>query len=85
MLYHVEDNPVDPFREERAGGDHFDLDDLEGSDALTESIRQDGFVYVRLVSAPARNNPDTEAPFVKMEISNGPDIDGVVARYFSAE
>ena len=80
-LLHDDTNPVDPFDQEVAGGDGFDLDALPDDGALGSEIRQLGFRYVRLVTAAARTNPDTEASFVRSAISNGPDIDGVYARY----
>ncbi|MFZ5627664.1 MAG: LIC_13355 family lipoprotein [Spirochaetota bacterium] len=72
-----------------AGGDAFDLDQLSDSNyyatgcstTLRDELRTNGFTYIRLVPANRRNNPDTGAVFVKDGISNGPDIDGVVARY----
>ncbi|GAB4435737.1 MAG: LIC_13355 family lipoprotein [Turneriella sp.] len=71
------------------GGDLFDLDDLSDSDsfgigcstALRDELKTNGFTYLRLTPAARRNNPDTGAAFVKEPISNGPDIDGAVARY----
>ena len=72
---------VDPFDAQLAGGDHFDLDNLTGDDPLSEQIREDGFVYMRLVAAPTRVNPDTGDVFVRDAASNGADIDGVYVRY----
>ncbi len=71
------------------GGDAFDLDQLSDSNyfgtgcttALRDELKTNGFTYIKLVPANRRNNPDTGAVFVKDAISNGPDIDGVVARY----
>lgn len=78
VLLHEEDNPVDPMDVSVAGGDSFDLDDLsEGEPG--DTIRGEGFRFVRLVSAPSRTNPDTGAPFVADLISNGFDLDGVYA------
>lgn len=81
VRYHVESNPVDPFDFARAGGDPFDLDDLSGEDAASREIREHGFCYLKLVTAPSMTNPDTGAPYVRDPASNGADIDGVVARY----
>lgn len=71
------------------GGDLFDLDDLSDSNtfstgctsALRDELKTNGFTYLRLTPAARRNNPDTGAAFVKDGVANGPDIDGVVARY----
>lgn len=74
---------------DQAGGDGFDLALLSDSDAfntgcttsLRDSLRDNGFRYLRLVPASRRINPDTGAAFVSDAASNGPDIDGVAARY----
>lgn len=76
---HAETNPVDPF-DPAAGGDAFDLDSLPG-DGEAARIREEGFSFLRLSPAPDHVNPDTGAPFVRSPIANGPDIDGVFARY----
>ncbi|MBU0551003.1 LIC_13355 family lipoprotein [Myxococcota bacterium] len=73
----VEGAALDPM-DEAAGGDRFDLADLQG--ALGEEIRREGARYVRLRPAMSLNNPDTGAPFPADPISDGPDIDGVCAR-----
>ncbi len=82
---HEEENPVDPFDREAAGGDAFDLADLPAGDAEADAIRAEGFVYLRLETAPSRENPDTGAPYVHEGISNGADVDGVYARYVTPE
>ncbi len=74
-------NPVDPFDRAAAGGDGFDLDNIAGDDAEAVAMRAEGITHVRLVTATARTNPDTDAPFVHDEFSNGADIDGVFGRY----
>lgn len=85
VTLHVETNPLDPFDPE-AGGDAFDLADLEGADdeerALAEALRRGGVRYVRLTSAALLENPDTGAPYPRDAVSNGADIDGVAARHF---
>jgi hypothetical protein len=81
VLFHQEDNVVDPFDSAVAGGDAFDLDTVVGDDAVAQAIRADGIRFVRLVTAPSRNNPDTSAPYVRDNASNGADIDGVYGRY----
>lgn len=81
VFLHVETNVVDPFDTGAAGGDTFDLDDVVGDDAVAQAIRADGVRFVRLVSAPARTNPDTGAAFVRETFSNGADIDGAYGRY----
>ena len=85
VLLHEEDNPVDPQDPELAGGDHFDLDDLPTDDAEAAAISADGFSFLKIVSAPAEDNPDTGEPYVAEAISNGADIDGVYAWYFAEE
>jgi hypothetical protein len=72
---------VDPFDPELAGGDHFDLDELPDEDFDALSIKESGFSYLKLVSAPSTVNPDTGTPFVRDMASNGADIDGAYARY----
>jgi len=71
------------------GGDLFDLDQLSDSNyyntgcstVLRDELKTNGFRYLKLTPANRRNNPDTGAVFVKDGVSNGPDLDGVVARY----
>jgi hypothetical protein len=77
VLYNVDDNPVDPFSDE-AGGDRFDL-------AVLGDRVQGGVTAIRIWNASTRTNPDTGAPYPHSPIAQGPDIDGVVARYFAAE
>lgn len=74
-----ETHPVDPFGP-GAGGDAFDLDALP-AEGEAGAIRREGFVYVRLVAATARLNPDTGLPFPGDPVGDGPDVDGVYARY----
>ena len=81
VKYNQDSNPVDPFDFELAGGDHFDLDDLPMDGGLAQQIKEQGFRFIKLVSAHTVINPDTNEPFVKDPMSNGPDIDGVIARY----
>lgn len=78
VLLHAEGNPVDPFDGAAAGGDGFDLADLPD-----EALRAAGIRYVRLTAATDHDNPDTGAPFVADPVSDGPDIDGVAARYLA--
>jgi hypothetical protein len=85
VLLHEEDNPVDPFDHGLAGGDQFDLADLPAEDPAAQQVLAEGGLYVRLVTAPSRTNPDTGEPFVRDLISNGADIDGVYARYLLAD
>jgi len=74
---------------DQGGGDGFDLALLSDSNtfatgctmALRDSLRDNGFRYLRLVPASRRINPDTSAAFASDAASNGPDIDGVAARY----
>lgn len=77
VLYNVDTNPVDPFSE-AAGGDRFDL-------AVLGDRIQGGITAIRIWNASTRTNPDTGAPYAHSPIAEGPDIDGVVARYFVPE
>lgn len=81
VLLNEDSNQVDPFDPSLAGGDHFDLDDLPDHDPDALSIKEGGFSYLKLVSAPSTANPDTGEPFVRDLASDGADIDGVYARY----
>lgn len=80
-LFHAEDNPVDPFSLPRAGGDAFDLADLDASDPVAEKVLRSGMVFVRLTSAASVLNPDTGELYPRAAISDGPDIDGVAGRH----
>ena len=84
VLFHEEENPVDPFHTEVAGGDAFDLADLPADGGEAEAIRDGGFSYLKLVVASACENPDTGESFVSDPMSNGPDIDGVYGRYLES-
>jgi len=81
VLFHEEENPVDPFHTAVAGGDAFDLADLPVDGGEAEAIREGGFSFLKLVVASACENPDTGEPFVSDPMSNGGDIDGVYGRY----
>lgn len=83
VLLHEEDNPVDPFDPERAGGDAFDLAELP-SGPVTDDVLAHGVIAVRLTSAAARINPDTGEPYPKDVISNGADIDAVYGATLAA-
>ncbi len=83
VLLNEDDDPRDPFGL-AAGGDAFDLATLPETPEA-ERIRREGARYVRIVAAASRVNPDTSAPFVRDPVSDGPDIDGVVARYLVEE
>ena len=75
----------------QTGGDGFDLDNLSDSNAfntgcntqIRNSLKTNGFKYLKLTSASARNNPNTGQayPVDSGSFSGGPDIDGVIARY----
>jgi hypothetical protein len=84
VLLHCEENPVDPFDAEAAGGDRFDLQDLEPG-PVREAVLERGFIFLKLITAPSRQNPDTGEPFPHAPISNGADIDGVYARYVAPQ
>lgn len=79
VLLNDEDGPTDPF-DPAAGGDGFDLAELADTEEA-DRIRRQGAAYVRIVPAAARVNPDTNEPFPTDPVSDGPDIDGVAARY----
>ncbi len=81
----VDANPVDPFDAEAAGGDAFDLATLPSDDPEALAIREEGLVFLRIVSAHARIDPDTGEPYPAAAISDGPDIDGVYGRWLAAE
>lgn len=97
VLFHETNNnfgydPALVFDTNNSGGDGFDLDNLSdvsntaggsGCTSVLKTELQSGFTYLRLSSASSNRwkNPDTNAIFVKEAISNGPDIDGVYARY----
>ena len=83
VYYNADTNPVDPFDLSAAGGDHFDLDDLPDDGGDAQAIKTGGFTHIKLVTAPSMTNPDTGANYVHDPISNGADIDGVLARYLS--
>jgi len=85
VLLNLEDNPVDPFDPVLAGGDHFDLDGLPDDGALGSAIKEFGFTFIRLTTAPTLDNPDTGAPYTKDITSNGADIDGIYGRYVVEE
>jgi len=79
FAYHEEESDFSPF-DSWAGGDALDLASLPNS-ALGNAIREQGFRYIRLTTAPTVQNPDTNAPFVHHRFSNGADIAGVYGRY----
>jgi len=94
VLYNAATNVLDAdalFDAAQAGGDGFDLSSLSDSNAAgtgcdtaeRNALQSQGFLYVRLTAATARNNPDTGAAFVSDSASTGPDIDGIVARYLA--
>ena len=77
---------------DRGGGDGFDLSDLSDSDpfstgcntTIRDSIQTSGFVYLRLVSAATRVNPDaspSKFPLSPDTFDGASEIDGVIARY----
>lgn len=85
VLFNEETNPVDPFDPALAGGDHFDLDDIEDGSAAAAEIKAEGFRYLMITTAPTLVNPDTGAAYVQDPASNGTDLDGVAARYLASE
>jgi hypothetical protein len=79
VFLHEENNPLDPF-DDAAGGDRFDLAALEQGDEA-DRIRREGARYVRIAPAASRVNPDSGVTYPMDPVSDGPDIDGVYARY----
>ncbi len=79
VALHEETNPLDPF-DPAAGGDTFDLASL-GDGAEASRIREEGFRFLRLSPASDHIDPQTDAAFPRDPVSDGPDIDGVAARY----
>jgi len=69
----------------KGGGDGFDLDNLATDAVCTSVVQNDiktnGFKYVKLVAAHSLINPATSAIYPHDSVSNGPDIDGVLARH----
>lgn len=82
VLFHEEENAVDPFDSELAGGDAFDLAALPDSDE-GRLIREAGVRFVRLVSAASVINPETGEHYPSDPVANGADIDGVYARWLA--
>lgn len=82
VLFHEEENVVDPFDPELAGGDAFDLAALPDSDE-GDRIREEGIRFVRLVSAATVINPETGEHYPSDPVANGADIDGVYARWLA--
>jgi len=93
VFYDCELNPVDPFYfngfdpENSAGGDHFDLDDLDNKGEAGE-IKRNGFKYLKFEAAWLVENPDTGKNFPFPDNGSfdaAPECDGVYARYFVDE
>lgn len=84
VLFNEKTNPVDPFSADEAGGDHFDLDDIPDT-ALGTQIKNKGFVYIKLTAAATVINSDTAENFVHDSYADGPDVDGVYAKYLEEE
>lgn len=78
VLLNEDDHPVDPLSDE-AGGDRFDLLDLDPDDPVAVEILDDGLLCVRLTAATRWTEPASGLPYPADPISNGPDIDGVYA------
>ncbi len=94
VLFHEENNrlsEVELFNLAKSGGDGFDLDNLSTDNTfnigcsvtLRDEIKNNGFVYLKLVNAFTRNDPNTGNPFLKDpgSFDGAPDIDGASARY----
>ncbi len=78
-------NEIDPFDRDAAGGDEFDLEDLPRDGAEGDAIRVEGFRFLRIRSAATEINPDSGTTYPHDPSANGPDIDGVVARYLAPD
>jgi hypothetical protein len=78
-LLDEQDNPVDAFDREAAGGDGFDLASLP-EDGLRAPLLESGVLFVRLVPAALVENPETGSPYPADPVSDGPDIDAVYGR-----
>lgn len=92
IKYNQESNALSAsaiFDQSQAGGDGFDLDNLNDGDPVSPNcsgpvrtnILSNGFQYIRLQSAGNAINPDTGMNFVSDTGGGTPDIDGVMARY----
>jgi hypothetical protein len=76
---HAEERPLPPLSE-AAGGDRFDLADLDPLDPVADDIARNGFLCVRITPATAWTDPATGSPFPADPIATGPDVDGVWVR-----
>lgn len=83
VTLHEEHHPVDPFDVSAAGGDGFDLATLP-DEGEAGRIRREGAALVRIRAAHDHVDPRTGARYPRDPVANGPDIDGVYARYVSA-
>jgi hypothetical protein len=79
VVVHDDDRPMDYFDDD-AGGDRFDLADLDEADPVAAEVLAEGAVAVRLSSAHLWTDPATGEPFPRDPISDGADIDGIAAR-----
>ncbi|MDX1960171.1 MAG: LIC_13355 family lipoprotein [Leptospiraceae bacterium] len=95
VKYNIDTNPLkenDLFNLSKSGGDGFDLSLLSNdnsfnigcTNALKNSIQNNGFIYLRITSATARINSNTGNNFLQDNGSldgKSTDIDGVAGRY----
>jgi hypothetical protein len=93
VLYNEDSNklPSDSiFNVNQSGGDGFDLSDLSDDNffnigcntTVRDSIKNNGFKYLKLTAASSRINSFTNNYFpIDSASTSGPDIDGVSARY----
>jgi len=77
---HDDERPMD-HDDPAAGGDRFDLADLDGDDPVAREVWSDGAVAVRISSAASWTDPATGEGFQPQPTANGPDIDGVYAAW----
>ena len=78
VFAHDDDAPL-PYGSGEAGGDRFDLADLDGDDPVVQDLWVDGAVAVRISSAMGWTDPVTGEAFEAQPTASGPDIDGVYA------
>jgi hypothetical protein len=76
---HAEDRPLPPLSDE-AGGDRFDLAELDPADPVVDDLLRNGVLCVRLTPAASWTDEATGAPFATEPLASAPDVDGVWAR-----
>ncbi|MCB9686890.1 MAG: hypothetical protein H6735_17760 [Alphaproteobacteria bacterium] len=74
VLLDEDTGELSPFDED-AGGDRFDLADVDD-----DAIRTEGVRCVRITAATSWEDPSTGLPYPVDPISDGPDVDGIYVR-----